>query len=173
MFATIDHYVLGITERFAHFIQRNFGIKPILIALAGDILFACSLISRWFIPGVTVSMTVKIIDAVIFLATFWATVVIYPREEREIERSLSIGLSNSNKISPTQQTGRVFVLIIFALSLKKILNDLSLENFNTTLTWLGLLIAMYFIACDPLPPAPSRLRKLMNSIFGQTQVIRN
>ena len=62
MLASIDRYTLSVAESFAHSIQRNFGIKPISIALAGDILFACSLISWWFIPGVTISTAGKIFD---------------------------------------------------------------------------------------------------------------
>jgi hypothetical protein len=173
MFVKIDRFALSVAERIAHFIQRNFGIKPISIALGGDVLFACSLISGWFIPGVTVSTTSKFIDVLMFIVIFLSTIVVYPRDENDIERDAASGLSNKNKINPIQQAFRILSLFVFALSLLHFCNKTSLESLNNLLKGLGILIALYFIACDPLPPTPSRFRKLLESLFGRTSVIRN
>ena len=43
MFKAIDGFVLGYVERFAHFMQRNFGIHPFFIAMCGNVLYAVTL----------------------------------------------------------------------------------------------------------------------------------
>jgi hypothetical protein len=161
------------TERVAHFVQRNFGIKPLTIAMIGDIVFACSIIWRWFIPGVTVGIIGKIFDAALFFFIFWITIVVYPSEEDQIDRDASRGLSNVNKISPIQMTLRVFFLILLTINLLALASDTSLLNLNTVIQGSGLVIAMYFAACDPLPPGPSRFRKWIEGTFGKRALARN
>ena len=90
-----------------------------------------------------------------------------------MERNVADGLSNRRKMDPIHQILRVTILTMFALSLTAFFNDMSLKNLNGSLQVFGLLLALYFIACDPLPPAPSRFRKLIESTFGHNQVVQD
>jgi hypothetical protein len=148
MLRTIDRYALAVAERFAHFMQRTFGIKPISIAMAGEILFACVMIWRWFIPGVESGIIWKIIDVIIFFVIFFYTILIYPEIEKHIEKDASRGLSNSRKVSSTESSLRVLFLFLFILDLFEYLHHETLKYFSAALETSGLVIALFFLACE-------------------------
>lgn len=155
--------ILVLVERFAHFFQRMTGITPMKIALVGDTLAGVCFIATLAIPDV--SMGSKIYAAVMGLGLMYMTVMIYPRIESEITKNAANGLVNNQKVNMISILLRLMFSVMVIQQVYGLFTvSSSFQHVNDALISLGFWIALYFMACDPLPPAESKLSKFFASI---------
>lgn len=160
--------ILVLVERFAHFFQRLTGITPMKIALVGDTLAGVCFLATLAIPEVSVGS--KIYSAVMGLGLMFMTVKIYPRIEKEIAKNAANGLVNQQKVNMISIMLRVvFSVMVIQQVYGMFTVSSSLKLVNDALISVGFWIALYFMACDPLPPGESTLSKFLASLVPSTK----
>lgn len=176
----IDFWLLGRLEKFAHWWQKLAGKNCFWLARAAVVCYGL-LIVAILVPSilygknlVAVTMPVILIVAAFFTVFHHFKMIKY--KERIVSGMQEAGLSNPFKIIDSDWR-TVALLIIFLCMLAVVVNSVtggSVSGYFISIM-LGFLVFLdglsyYFSACDPLPPAKSKIKewkeKSVNAVKG-------
>ena len=170
MLTNFDLWLLDCLEKFAQKTQRNIGIDCFLWARISIILFAFFIAcNAFFVQYYSYPLKEWWISSLllVFLSVapiMWST--ISPTEQRAKELSLR-GLSNPCKL--WSDCRLLYIFGAFLISLPCLVLSNTATERTAVFVWLGILgscmfpLWLYFVSCDPLPPAKSRVREWLES----------
>ena len=178
MFKTIDSFVLGHVERFAHFLQCNFGIHPASIAFLFDVavllplhVFMCYIIqstnaSYWESNAIVLLFTCGALVWLKIAFSVWKNLI---REQQKRPNFM-----NSRKVDPIAFFSRMTLFLFgscvltFMFLFRELLYGWMLMLYPVVCV----LLSLYFSACDPLPPGQSKFKKWIDSLTKKPVPIR-
>ena len=160
----VDRWIIGQYERFAHWIQRLAGFDCYDLAalccalivgviIGQDLLLFFKAAPRWW----------RAISLIAHSASggFWVWIPSQLKVSREFAKlRLRHGVANPLKIMPSTICCRlilVWLVVVFAYPTP-----------NAAARMLGMASYLYFLACDPLPPAESKVRMWIEALRLKT-----
>jgi hypothetical protein len=153
----LDAWILRRCEGFAHALQRQCGVN-------------CFHIAKLFFVGVCCLLLVELIQRIVAhkiiawdyvfngLAILACCTVVFFHDDAAAMQRLSDRLGNPRKI-----TDRLWRYGCLCMSLIDLLLMREQGRANVPFSWL-FLGALYFAACDPLPPSTSKLGNWLRSL---------
>ena len=158
MFA-FDQWILDKCEKFSHKIQRTFGITCFGLAriclILSFLLFSVSSFYEYWLWGI-IAPLVSLMPALdLYQRTFYV-------ERRTASLALR-GLANPGKNDGVLRLVSCS-LIWFLLMLLFSMGGSAIYYFFLVKWVILLILHLYFMACNPLPPAKSRVRVLIEKI---------
>lgn len=171
MLQTIDWFVLGKFEKFAHWWQRLTGKDCFWLAKLCLILWLTGsaaeyLIKIWLFNAGAPRIGLLAIDAL--LAIFWYHKIL----SSQFDTYQKIGFSNKNKLE--FKVVRIFMAIATFFTMIaiifKLLKNADAVYFSSYLIYAVIAIMVfsmaYFTSCDPLPPAKSKVRQWLEKVVS-------
>jgi hypothetical protein len=179
----LDEFYLGIMERFCHWFQRMTGKTNFFLAKIAAAIFCITVIIQ-LIERVGSGQRFEVswlLDYWSIIASLGTIIWYYDSEEYKAVRRLVDGMKNPIKIDPLYQILRV-------LAVTALLITYTLEFTITTIYQLTgrsvpgephllvhiqgvtMMLWLYFIACDSLPPGSGRIQDYLMRLFGKTSL---
>lgn len=169
MLTIIDFWLLGRLEKFAHWWQKLTGKNCFWLARAAVVCYGLLLVAI-LVPSIlsgknlaAIIMPVILIVAALFAVFHHFVMIKY--KERIVSDMQEANLSNPFKIIDSNWR-TVALLVILLCMLAAVVNSVTRGNISGYFIsiMLGLLIFLdglsyYFFACDPLPPAKSKIKE--------------
>ena len=166
-----DLWSLNRLEKFAQKTQRDIGIDCFLWAKICVILFALLIsCNAFFVQYYSYPLKGWWVSSVLFFFLFVALTMwnVTSLTERTIKNAFSHGLGNFLKLQSEYRFLYIFGDFIISI-LCWIFSDIIIER-TAIFAWLGISgscmfpLWLYFVSCDPLPPAKSRVREWLESV---------
>ena len=173
MLIEIDVWLLRKLEKFAHWFQKLTGKNCFWLAKIAAVFHGLFIVVI-LMPGVFLgNQAIAIVSGILMMFTFFTVFkhfTLIKHRERVVLSARKKNLSNPFKV--LDYDWRITVLFVILLCLFIMVIDYFLFYFGAMLAflmfWQGLLY--YFSACDPLPPAKSKVKewkeKFVNAVKG-------
>ena len=172
MMINFDLWSLNRLEKFAQKTQRDIGIDCFLWAKICVILFALLIsCNAFFVQYYSYPLKGWWVSSLLFFFLFVALTMWNVTSlvvERAVKDASSRGLSNPLKLRSEYRFLYIFGAFLVSL-LCWVFSNIATER-TASFAWLGILgslmfpLWLYFVSCDPLPPAKSRVREWLESV---------
>jgi hypothetical protein len=167
----VDNWICDRAQEFSDFMQRNFGITPRIISITCIAIYSILAITEIMIINKTATkpLTWLVLAFQLGIAAFFYWEI--NRTHDRAERDTLMGLRNPYRISGFESYIRLSGYLFLAIRIFDLIKKPDLQTSVGVARIIFYIAFLLFIACTPLPPGASRLRKWWDSL-AESKAVR-